>query len=167
MEFSEVIRKRRSIRAYGKRKVGKAKLRKLQKALQIAPTGGNRQEFQFVFVTDPAKLKTIADKAGHQDFIGEAPVIVAAVCKPGNEFNVAIAVDHMILAATDEGLGTCWIGWFEPGPVKRALGIPRSRSVPILVTVGYAADEPKARPRKPLDELISVDAYKKPARKKK
>ena len=161
MELRDVIAKRRSIREYSKRKVGQAKVRRLQKALQMAPSGGNRQNYQFIFVTDQEKRQQIAAKAGHQQFLFDAPLIVAAVCKPGAEFNVAIAIDHMILVATDEGLGSCWIGWFEHGPVRRILGIPRSQAVPILVTVGYAAETPKARPRKPLAELIATDAYRK------
>ncbi len=165
MELRDVITGRRSVRKYSKRKVGQAKVRRLQKALQIAPTAGNRQNFQFIFVTDEQKRRQIAAKAGHQEFLFDAPLIVAAVCKPGAEFDVAIAIDHMILVATDEGLGSCWIGWFERGPVRRILGIPRSEAVAILVTVGYAAETPKARPRKPLAELIATDAYRKSAPK--
>ena len=161
MELRDVIAKRRSIRKYSKRKVGQAKVRWLQKALQMAPSGGNRQNYQFIFVTDQEKRQQIAAKAGHQRFLFDAPLIVAAVCKPGTEFNVAIAIDHMILVATDEGLGSCWIGWFERGPVRRILGIPRSQAVAILVTIGYPAETPKARTRKPLAELIATDAYRK------
>jgi len=161
MEFMDVLAKRKSVRKYSKRAVSARKLRKLSKALQMAPSGGNRQEYAFIFVTDPEKRRLIAEKAGHQDFIGEAPVIMAAVCKPGGAFNVAIAVDHMTLAAANEGLGTCWIGWFEPNPVKRILGIPRSKEVPILVTIGHPGEEPKARKRKSLDELIMHDQYRR------
>ncbi len=166
MELRDVIAKRRSIRKYSKRKVGQAKVRRLQKALQIAPSGGNGQNYQFIFVTDEEKRRQIAAKAGHQEFLFDAPLIVAAVCNPGGEFDVAIAIDHMILVATDVGLGTCWIGWFERSPVHRILGIPRSKAVAILVTIGYAAETPKARPRKSLAELIATDAYRKSAPKR-
>ncbi len=84
---------------------------------------------------------------------------MVAVCEPGGGFNVAIAVDHMILAATDEGLGTCWVGWFDREPVKRILGIPDSKDVPILVTIGHPLEKPRPRPRKSLDELIMHDGY--------
>ncbi len=161
MEFGEVMAKRRSVRAYKPRSIGQRKLRKLQRALQIAPSGGNRQDYRFIFVTDERKRKRIAEQAGHQEFIGQAPVLMVAVCEPGGEFNVAIAVDHMILAATDIGLGTCWIGWFEEAPVRKALRIPKSKAVPIMVTVGYAAEEPGPRPRKPLKDLIALDSYGK------
>ena len=163
MELKDVIAKRRSVRAYRSRSIGQRKLRGLQRALQLAPSGANRQDYRFIFVTDEKKRERIAAEAGHQEFIAQAPLIVVAVCEPGGEFNVAIAVDHMILAATDLGLGTCWIGWFEGPPVRKVLGIPKSKAVPIMVTVGYAAEEPKARPRKALSELIALDAYAKKA----
>ncbi len=162
MEFKDVIAARRSIRKYKKRPVGKGKLRTLQKALRTAPSGANRQDYAFIFVTDPKKRAQIAKEAGHQEFLAQAPVMVVAVCSPGGSFDAAIAIDHMVLAATDEGLGTCWVGWFEREPVKRILGIPEGKEVPILITVGYAAEEPEARPRKPLGKLIMQDAYTEP-----
>jgi len=162
MEFRDVIAARRSIRKYKKRAVGKAKLRRLQQALRIAPSGANRQDYAFIFVTDPMKRAQIAKEAGHQDFLAQAPVLMVAVCTPGESFNVAIAVDHMVLAATDEGLGTCWVGWFEREPVKRILGIPEAREVAILVTIGYADEQPEARARKSLSTLIMQDAYIEP-----
>jgi len=163
MEFRDVIAARRSIRRYSKRRVGRQKLRRLYRALQLAPSGANRQNYRFVFVTDEAKRRRIAREAGHQEFLAEAPVIMAAVCEPGEEFNAAIAVDHMVLAATDEGLGTCWVGWFEREPVRKVLGIPKAKAVPILVTIGHAAERPEARARKPLKELIALNSYGRPA----
>jgi nitroreductase len=159
MEFRDVIAARRSIRKYTRKPVGKAKLKVLQEALRTAPSGANRQEYAFIFVTDPQKRARIAKEAGHQEFLAQAPVLMVAVCSPGEGFNVAIAVDHMILAATDEGLGTCWVGWFEREPVKRILAVPAAKEVPILVAVGYAAEEPEPRPRKPLEKLIMQDGY--------
>ncbi len=162
MEFREVIERRRSIRKYGPDPVPEEKLRRLYEALQLAPSGGNKEEYAFVFVTDAEKRRRIAEEAGHQDFIGQAPVLMLAVCEPGREFDVAIAVDHMVLAAADEGLGTCWVGWFEREPVRQALGIPERKAVPIMVTIGYADEAPECRSRKPLDELIMLNEYRPP-----
>jgi nitroreductase len=162
MKFADVIAKRRSIRKYKPDAVPEAKLRKLHEALRMAPTAANRQSFAFVFVHDKAKREQIAKEAGHQEFLSEAPVLMVAVCEPGASFDVAIAVDHMIMTATDEGLGTCWVGWFEREPVKRILGIPEAKEVPILVTIGLPAEQPEARPRKPLEELIMRDQYRQP-----
>jgi nitroreductase len=163
MELRDVIAARRSIRKYKKRPVGKVRLRRLQEALRAAPSGANRQDYAFIFVTDPRKRLQIAREAGHQEFLAQAPVMMVAVCSPGESFNVAIAVDHLVLAATDEGLGTCWVGWFEREPVKRILGIPEGKEVPILITIGYAAEQPDPRPRKPLAKLVMKDAYTEPA----
>jgi nitroreductase len=161
MEFTEVITKRRSIRKYKSNPIPEVKLQKLYEALRMAPTGANRQEFNFIFVKDEEKRQRIATEAGHQGFIAEAPVLMVAVCDPdpGKELNVAIAVDHMILAAANEGLGTCWVGWFEREPVKEILGIPESKEAVILVTIGFPDESPNARPRKSIEELIMIDSY--------
>ncbi|HOB19445.1 MAG TPA: nitroreductase family protein, partial [Candidatus Atribacteria bacterium] len=108
---------------------------------------------------DPAKRERIAREACHQDFIKDAPVIMAACCEKGYSFDTAIAVDHMVLAATNEGLGTCWIGWFERDVVRRILNVPDNMEIPILVTIGYKAVEPEVKPRKPIEELVGIDAY--------
>jgi len=160
MELWDVLAKRRSIRKYSKRAVSGRKLCRLYKALQLAPSGGNKQNYGFIFVTDAEKRRQIAEQASHQDFLAGAPVLMAAVCEPGGGFNVAIAVDHMILAATDEGLGTCWVGWFEREPVKRILGVPDSKEVPILVTIGHPLEKPGPRARKSLEELVMHDEYR-------
>ncbi|MFW6189105.1 MAG: nitroreductase family protein [Planctomycetota bacterium] len=159
MELMDVIRKRRSVRSYRPDPVPEQTLEVLFEALQAAPSGSNRQDYAFIFVQDAEKRRRIADRAGHQDFLSEAPLLMVAVCEPGRAFNVAIAVDHMILAATDEGLGTCWVGWFEEDPVRRILGVPDDKEVPIMVPIGYAAEQPEPRERKPLDRLIMRDAY--------
>ena len=159
MELRDVLAQRRSIRKYSKRAVSGRKLRRLYKALQLAPSGGNKQNYTFIFVMDAEKRRQIAEQAGHQEFLAEAPVLMAAVCEPSGGFNVAIAVDHMILAATDEGLGTCWVGWFDREPVKRVLGIPDSKEVPILVTIGHPMETPEPRERKSLEELIMHEEY--------
>jgi nitroreductase len=159
MEFTEVIAKRRSIRKYKSDPVPEEKMQKLYNALRIAPSGANRQDYSFIFVTDEEKRKRIASEAGHQGFLAEAPVLMVAVCNPDGAFNVAIAVDHMILAATDEGLGTCWVGWFEREPVKQILGIPESKEVAILVTIGFPDESPDPRQRKSLEQLIMMDSF--------
>lgn len=160
MEFMEVIAKRRSIRKYKPDPVPEEKLQKLYEALRLAPSGGNRQNYSFIFVMNAEKRKRIVTEAGHQGFLGEAPVLMVAVCDPGNEFNVAIAVDHMILSATNEGLGTCWVGWFEKEPVKKILDIPDSKVPVILVPIGFPDENPDPRPRKPLEQLIMIDSFK-------
>jgi nitroreductase len=162
MEFTEVIAKRRSIRKYKSDPIPDEKMQKLYNALRLAPSGANLQDYSFIFVMDEEKRKRIASEAGHQKFLAEAPVLMVAICDPdpGREFNVAIAVDHMILAATDEGLGTCWVGWFEREPVKQILDIPESKEAAILVSIGFPDENPDPRPRKSLEQLIMIDSFR-------
>jgi nitroreductase len=162
MDFTKVIAQRRSVRKYKKDPLPERKLRRLYEALRLAPSGGNRQNHCFIFVKDEAKRLQIATQACHQEFVAQAPILMAACCEPGGSFDVAIAVDHMILAAANAGLGTCWVGWFERDIVKRILGVPDSKEVPILVAIGSADEEPPARPRKPLEDLIMTDRYVTP-----
>jgi len=159
MEFSQVISARRAIRKYKRDQVPEEKLVKLYEALRTAPSGNNRQPYRFIFVEDEAIRRRIVQEACHQQFLLDAPVLMFAVCEKGRAFDTAIAVDHMILAATDEGLGTCWVGWFERDAVRKILNIPEELEIPILVPIGYADEKPEARPRKSLDELISIDQY--------
>jgi len=156
MEFMDVISKRRAIRRYKPDPVPEEIMQKLYKAIQSAPSGNNRQPYRFIFVKDAAKRREIAEKACHQEFISEAPVLMVATCEKGRAFDVAIAVDHMILAATDAGLGTCWIGWFERDVMRKILDIPEDKEIPIMVTIGYADEKPPVKERKPISELIHV-----------
>jgi nitroreductase len=109
MEFTEVISRRRAVRHYKNDPIPQEVMTRLYEALRLAPSGNNRQPYRFYFVTDAAKRREIVTKACHQKFILEAPVIMAATCERDDAFNVAIAVDHLILAAANEGLGTCWV----------------------------------------------------------
>lgn len=156
MEFSKVISKRRAIRKYKTDSIPEDKLQKLYQALHAAPSGNNRQPYKFIFVKDPEIRHQIATKACHQEFLSQPPILMIACCEQSRSFDAAIAVDHMILAATDEGLGTCWVGWFEQDAVRKILNIPANMEIPILVPIGYADEMPAARARKPVSELVSV-----------
>jgi nitroreductase len=154
MDFYEIITTRRAIRKYKSDPIPEEVLEKLYKALQAAPSGNNREPYHFIFVTDSKTLKDIAAKACNQEFLLEPPIIVVPCCEQGKAFDTAIALDHMVLAATKEGLGTCWVGWFDKGIVKDILGIERHLEVPVLIPVGYPDESPPAKTRKPVEELI-------------
>lgn len=158
MEFTDVIKKRKSVRSYKPNEISQDILQKLFEALQIAPTGVNKQKFKFIFVKDPQTLAKIAI-ASEQKFVGEAPLIMVAAGAEDYKINTTIAVDHMILEATNQGLGTCWIGWFDRQQLKDILSIPEGIEAIIMVTIGYAASKPKAKCRKSIEELISWDKY--------
>lgn len=156
MEVDNAIFSRRAVRKYKPDPIPEEKLQKLYKALQAAPTANNSQPFKFIFVKDAELRRKIVTQACHQDFLLQPPVLVVAVCNAGTAFDAAIAVDHMSLTATSEGLGTCWIGWYEKDPVKKLLSIPAHQDIAILMPVGYPDESPAPRARKPVSELITV-----------
>jgi nitroreductase len=146
MDVYEAIRARRSVRAFAAEAVGEEKLHRIFEAVRLAPSARNRQEWRFVIVRDAALRQRLAVEAAGQPFIGEAGAVIACCAKtdghlmrcgqPSYTIDVAIAVDHLTLAAAAEGLGTCWIGSFDEGIVKRILGIPREIRVVQLLALG-------------------------------
>jgi nitroreductase len=163
MDVFEAIRNRRSIRRYTGEPVEPGLLEKVLEAARLAPSANNRQEWRFVVVTDPLTRQKLSIAADGQAFVAEAPVVIVC-CAVGAErvmrcghpayaLDLGIAVEHMALAAAALGLGTCWIGAFDPGRVREMLGIPESVAVVEMLTLGAPAESPAARPRKPLDEV--------------
>ncbi|MCL6458811.1 MAG: nitroreductase family protein [Gorillibacterium sp.] len=159
MEFSEVISTRRAIRKYKKDHVSEEKLARIYEAIHAAPSGNNHQPYKFIFVKDAEQRLRIASEACHQEFLFEAPVLMVACCEKNRAFDVAIAVDHLVLAAINEGLSTCWVGWFEKDIVREILSIPEDIEIAILVSIGYGDENPPAKERKSIDELIRIDRY--------
>ncbi len=168
--FFTVIAERRSIRNYEKKDVEEEQLLQVLEAARMAPSANNRQDWRFVVVRDPEKRRRLAEAANGQKFVAEAPVVIACCSvdpetrmrcgQPVSAINVAIAIDHMTLAAAALGLGTCWIGSFYPDQVKPLLNIPSEVAVVELLALGYPADIPPARPRKNLDEIVYYEEWK-------
>jgi nitroreductase len=175
MDVYEAIQKRRSVREYKPDPVPEDVLRRLLNAVRLAPSGANRQPWKFIVVTDPDIRAQLVPACWNQQFIAQAPVVVAGCgLEPGSQpaaedtpeadrtsfaTDVAIALTHLALAAVAEGLGTCWIGAFHEDQVKSVLGVPRNVAVVNLMTLGYPASWPEARPRKPLNEIVCRDRY--------
>jgi len=123
MDVYEAIKTRRSVRAYQEKDIPEDVLKRILEAARLAPSAGNRQQWKFIVVRDPELRKKLVPAANNQQFVGQAPVIIVAValepdrvmsCEvPAYAVDLAIAVDHITLAATAEGLGTCWIGAFS------------------------------------------------------
>jgi len=169
MEVLDVIRNRRSIRAFKKRSVEEEKLNRILEAARLAPSARNMQEWKFVVVRDRVLRERLADAANKQHFVAHAPVIIAAcgtivdrVMGCGQlsyPIDVAIAVTHMTLQAVAEGLGTCWICAFDEGKVKSLLGVPEGVRVVALLLVGYPDESPPPRPRRELAEIVSYEKF--------
>jgi len=159
-ETLETIWKRRSIRKYKSDPIPEADLNLILEAARRAPTGGNRQKWNIIVITDPEMRKKTAEASRHQMWIAEAPVILCIVTHPGEgTVNGTIVLDHAILAATSLGYGTCWVGVHDSASVKEILGIPADYGVICLTPVGKPAEEPAARPRKPAAELFMKDKF--------
>ena len=167
MEFMEVIRKRRSIRKYRPDPVSQADIEYVLEAARLAPSWANSQCWHFVVITDPQVKEAVA-QAGNP-WIAQAPVLIVACAdptKPGTKgdqpyymLDIGIAVEHLILAATDRGLGTCWIGWFKEEVAKAALDVPDSIRVVAFTPLGYPAETPRSQSRKAMDQIVSYDRY--------
>ena len=164
MDYYEVIRKRRSIRAYESREVEGDKLKRILEAARIAPSACNNQPWRFV-VVEEAEIKEELKAAYSQPWFWTAPVVICACGilddawrrsdgKSYLDVDVAIAMDHLILAATAEGLGTCWIGAFDPAEAKRILHLAPGVEPIALTPLGYPSVFPEAKSRKPWDEVI-------------
>lgn len=170
MDVYSAMRERRSVRAYRPDPVPEEALRRMLEAARLAPSAKNLQPWKLVVVRDPERRRRLAEAAYGQDFVAEAPVVIAAVALdpervmrcgvPSYAVDVAIAVDHLTLAAVQEGLGTCWIGSFSQEEVRRVLGVPERYRVVALLPVGYPADEPLPKWRKGLDELVCYEVFR-------
>jgi nitroreductase len=169
MDVFECIRSRRSVRSFQDRPVDDEILRQVLDAARRAPSANNRQNWKFVVVRDAELRKGLAAAAMDQTFVGEAPVVIVACATktdhvmpcghPAHLVDVAIAIEHMALAARALGLGTCWIGAFRQEDVKRVLGIPKSVQVIELLPIGYPASWPPETSRKHLDEIVCYDRW--------
>lgn len=163
MDVLECIRTRRSIRKYKPEPVPRDKLEQVLEAARIAPSAGNRQPWKFIVVTDPETRRRLVPLARNQEFVGQAGAVIVA-CAPDpsmrwHPVDIAIALDHISLAAHELGLGTCWIGAFDPAKVAALLEVPEDARVVLLMTLGVPDAEGTPRPRKPAEEVFVFERW--------
>jgi len=175
MTVLEAIRKRRSVREYDARPVPEDAMARMREALQMAPSACNNQPWSFVIVTGEKIRAALVSASRGQAFVGEAPVVIVGIGYPekayhrmggsGNSIDIdlAIAIDHLTLAAVEEGLGTCWIGAFDEAAVKEILHVPAGAKVVALTPLGYpkhpSVIESGKPSRKPADEVFVDDQF--------
>lgn len=169
MDIYDAIKTRRSVRAYRDVPVSEDSLAKILEAGRLAPSAHNAQEYKFIVVRDLRKRKALAKAASEQRFIAEAPIIIVGVAlnpehlmdsgAPAYAVDLAIAFDHMTLAAIAEDLGTCWVGAFSQEEVKQILNIPENYKVVVLLPLGVPYDEPGVKTRKSIKELVCEDEF--------
>lgn len=161
MKFKAVIEKRRSIRKYKNTPVPREKILKILEAARIAPSAGHRQPWHFIVVENKDTIKKLAK----QEWAAGAPVMIVGLAdqeaSPGWCINdLGVAFEHIVLAATDLGLGTCWMGQSNREElVKSLLDIPDNFKVVALTTLGVSDETPGPKERKSLDSIVSWEKY--------
>ncbi|MFH1577850.1 MAG: nitroreductase family protein [Candidatus Omnitrophota bacterium] len=171
MDVMSAIKQRYSVRSYKPCDVEEEKLKGVLEAARLAPSASNRQEWRFIVVRDKVVRKRLAEAARNQAFVGQAPVVIVCLAVTDNHImtcgqlcypiDVAIAIEHMALKATEEGMGTCWIGAFYEDRVKEILGIPQDIRVVELLTLGYPdKDDAPRRNRFALKEIVMYEKWK-------
>ncbi len=170
MDFQTLMLKRYSCRAYTNQPVEAEKLQLVLEAARVAPTAANRQPFR-VLVIHTAGREDELRRIYNKDWFVQAPIILAVCGVPEEawkrraddwsamDVDAAIVMDHMILMATELGLGTCWIAAFDPQAAREVLQLPDSL-VPLLFTpLGYPADQPRAKVRESLEDLVRYERW--------
>jgi len=172
MDVFEAVQRRHSVRAYDSASVPKDKLMRILEAARLAPSAGNIQPWHFIVVTNSEKRQKIANSGRFAHFLAESPIIIVGC---GDEkaspkwyvVDVAIAMQNMVLTATEEGLGTCWVGDFDEKLVKGLLSIPENYRVIALLAVGYPHEKFDVqgkmlhliRRRKKLEDIVSFEEF--------
>ncbi len=173
MEFYEVIEKRRSIRRYKDTPIKKETIETILNAARLAPSWKNLQCWKYIVIDDfPMKesiLKAFEKSNPGKKSIKAAPVLVVLCAKPAasglvgdKEYylvDAGITMEHLVLAACNEGLGTCWLGLFDEEIVRNALKIPDNWRVVAMTPLGYPDQDPRPRPRKELQEIVCYNKW--------
>lgn len=174
MEFLELVKKRRSVRRYSRRPVPRDSIDRCLEAARLAPSTCNAQPWYFIVVDDEKLRNSLAEDAfsgahSMNSFAKEAPVLIVVVterssyiARVGGYFkgiqysllDIGIACEHLILQAAEEGLGTCWLGWFNEKAIKKVLGLPKDKKIDVIISMGYPEEEERReKGRRSLDEI--------------
>lgn len=180
-KFIDLIMLRQSVRRYADKPVGKEKLDRCLQAAFMAPSACNAQPWKFIVVDEPGLVKKVARETWNKlvafnKFVDQAPVIIVITIEKSpvvptvggiiknKEYpliDIGIAAEHFCLQATEEGLGTCMLGWYNEKPIQKLLNIPRNRRIGLLISLGYEPDGYKQRQkiRKVLSKVVSYNSY--------
>jgi len=181
MNFLDLVRTRQSVREYLNKSVEREKIERCLEAARFAPSASNSQPWRFIVIDDPKLKETVARKTfdrliSFNRFSLQAPVLILLISeRPGffsgigeaikdkqfSLIDIGIATEHLCLQATEEGLGTCILGWFDENGVKKLLNIPQSKRVELIITMGYpASNEIYPKERKELNQIRSYNSYR-------
>ncbi len=181
MEILKSIQNRVSVRSYRQEDIEKEKLERCLEAGRLAPSACNAQPWTFIVVDEPELKDQVARTARAQTlnmnkFAAQAPVIIALVMEPANItsalgskikrkhyplIDIGIAAEHICLQATEEGLGSCMIGWLNEKKAKKLLKVPAGKRIPLLISLGYPNSETsRSKQRKSFRQTVRCNAYR-------
>jgi nitroreductase len=163
MDVFEAIRTRRSIRKYKPEPIPAEKLGTILEAARLAPSAGNHQPWRFIIVQNTERKRQVA-QAANETFLNDAAAIVVAAADPDasaiwHEKDTMIALEHIVLAATAMGYGTCWIGAFDEDILKHLLKIPAKMKIVALLPVGTPDEKPAPRLRKDPSQIFFKEQW--------
>ncbi|NMM63701.1 nitroreductase [Clostridium sp. P21] len=175
------IKTRRSIRKYLNKPIEDEKIVELLESARLAPSGSNTQPWHFIVVKSESMRKKLAEASHNQKWMMSSPVFIVCVadinCRIKENLHIhldenstqeevkqiirdtSIAIEHIVLQAANLGLGTCWVAWFTQENIRPILNIPSDKYVISILTVGYADEEPKPRPRKSLEQIVHYENW--------
>ena len=169
MEFMELVRSRRSIRKYEPKEIPEEKLANILEAARLAPSAGNRQAWKFIVIREKEMKAKVAEACSKQLWMGDASVIIVGCwlsMPDAGDIRLArdatIAMEHIVLAAVNEGLGTCWIGANEErvNALRPLLQIPPEVGVNGSITIGYPAAQPREKVTKRIEEITCYGSFR-------
>lgn len=181
MDFFELVQKRESVRGYLSTKVEREKINKILETARLAPSACNAQAWKFIVVDEDELVKKVANAlhsplvGGINKFAHTSPAFIVVVddkrnitsgigCKVKKKdytsMDIGIASEHICLAATELGLGTCMMGWFNEKEIKSLLNIPKNREVNLVISIGYYDNKPpRKKVRKKFEEIVSYNRF--------
>ena len=168
MDFFDVVKARHSIRAYKEQPIGPEGLQQILEAINRAPSAGNLQAYEVYLVCDAKRKTALVEAAYDQEFLAQAPIILVFCAhaarsagkygKRGTDLycvqDATIACTFAMLAAAALGLSTVWVGAFDEDAARRMIGAPLTHRPVAMLPVGHAAEAPRIRPRRSLNELV-------------
>ena len=171
MDFNKLIEARYSSRSYTDELISDEDLRAVLDVARLAPTAANRQAFKLVVIHTAGREEELSRIYGREWFV-TAPIIIAACGIPADNWtsqggksyvdvDVAIVMDHLILAAADRGLATCWIAAFDPAAIRDILELPDGVEPIVLTTLGHPADSGKPKLRKDMADIVCFEKWEK------
>jgi nitroreductase len=175
----DLIKSRQSDRKYSSRPIEKEKLERIIEAGRMAPSACNAQPWKFIVVNEAGLVSRIAEAASAKflkmnGFVYQAPVLLIVVREQPNFsskvggiiknkdyslIDIGIASENICLQATAEGLGSCMMGWFDEKELRKLLGIPSSKRVELIISLGYSESEKREKRRKPAESTVSFNKY--------